>query len=78
MTEPKSYKKYPKVIMTQLYIDPDKVLKGAIGELEDCVVIGFEKEDGEIYLASSSANGPEILWLLEKAKEIVLMDQEEE
>lgn len=61
--------------VTSLDLDPDVPLEQAVGKLEDSIVIGWEKEkDGEnrFYFASSKANGPEVLWLLELAKQRLL------
>lgn len=52
-------------------IDPDKVLRAAIGRLSGCIVIGWTKgedEDSYMYMSSSIASGPDVLWLLEKTK----------
>lgn len=54
--------------LTRHDIDPGKVLKAAIGELESVLVIGWDKE-GELYTASSKSDGGDILWLLEKCKQ---------
>lgn len=40
-------------------------------ELESVVIIGWTPE-GELYFASSKADGPNVLWLLEKAKKELL------
>ncbi|WKJ88749.1 hypothetical protein QZJ86_12025 [Methylomonas montana] len=48
-------------------IDPDQVLIGAQGHLTSVIVIGYDN-DGNLFLASSSANGPKINWLLDKVK----------
>ena len=53
--------------ITTLPIDPDKILRKAIGEMSSVVVIGYDKE-GEYYYASSQADGADILWLLEATK----------
>lgn len=53
--------------VTQLDIDPEKVLNRALNKLEGVIVIGYEK-DGEEYFASSYSDGGDILWLLERAK----------
>jgi hypothetical protein len=53
--------------LTTLKIDPDKVIEAARGKLETVVIVGYDK-DGFEYFASSDPNGPEILWLLERAK----------
>jgi len=62
---------------TKLDIPPDRVLNAAVDKLQDVVVIGWEKETNLLYFASSTANGPEILWLLEKAKEKLLSTEYE-
>ena len=54
--------------ITTLELDPDRVLEEAKGKLEGCVVIGFD-DDGDLYLASSYADGGTLLWLLESCKQ---------
>lgn len=58
-------------VATKLDIPPDRVLEGAKGELERCIVIG-RKEDNSLYFASSITDAGKILWLLEKAKTALL------
>lgn len=53
--------------ITRLDLDPDKVLKRAIGEVTEVVILGYDQE-GEFYFASSIADGGSVLWHLEKAK----------
>lgn len=54
--------------ITSLDLPPDRVLESALAaKLDAVVLIGWDK-DGEFYFASSYANGPETLWLLEGAK----------
>jgi len=62
---------------TKLDIPPDRVLNAAVEKLQDVIVIGWEKETNLLYFASSTANGPEVLWLLEKAKERLLSTEYE-
>lgn len=57
--------------ITTLDIEPDKVLNGAVGELSTAIVIGYEHDGGE-YFASSITNRAEILWLVERFKQMVL------
>lgn len=53
-------------------LDPDRVLTGAAEQgLDGCLVVGFDR-DGDLYFASSYADGGTILWLLEKAKQRLL------
>lgn len=56
----------------------DKVLAEAHAHgLTDAVVIGWDRE-GTMYLKSSYPDGPNVLWLLEQARDIILMDGREE
>jgi len=48
---------------TRKSIPPDRVLSGALGKLDECVVIGWTRE-GELYLASSTISKGDILLLL--------------
>lgn len=52
-------------IVTTLEGRPDDVLKHAIGELDKVVLVGYTK-DGEEYYASSVADGPNALWLMQR------------
>jgi len=58
-------------VITKLDTDPDRVLQGAIGNVEGVVIAGYDKEGG-YYFASSYADGAEVLWLLEKMKKELL------
>lgn len=58
---------------TTICIDPDKILKAAIGEVNPVLIIGDDKE-GLLYMASSVANKGEILLLLERARLFLLMN----
>ena len=54
--------------VTTLDIPPERILKGARdANLADVVIIGYD-DDGQFYFASSTAKGPEVLWLMELAK----------
>lgn len=57
--------------VTKLHIDPDTVLQAAIGKLKTVVVIGYDA-DGDEYFASSEADGADVLWHLERAKQALL------
>ena len=48
---------------TRKSIPPDRVLSGALGKLNQCVVVGWT-EDGELYCASSTASKGDIPLLL--------------
>lgn len=60
--------------VTRLDLPVDRVLENAKPQVDGggVVVLGWDK-DGDIYLASSIADGGEVLWLLKKA-EIALME----
>jgi len=58
--------------VTRLDIPVEAILEEAIKvDLEEVVVIGWEK-DGEMYFSSSKADGGDVLWLMEKAKKMLL------
>ena len=57
--------------ITALDIDPDRLLRNAIGKLDSFVLSGFDK-DGKLYTVSSQADGAEALWLIEKFKQALL------
>jgi hypothetical protein len=64
-------------IPTKNDLPPDRILTAATGKLpETAMVIGYD-EEGDLYLASSTGDGRELLWLLERAKKR-LMDVSEE
>ena len=53
--------------ITKLDMDPDRVLNAALGQMDEVVIGGFDK-DGNQYFASSVADGGQALWHLERAK----------
>lgn len=53
--------------VTKLDLPPDRILEAAKGQMEGVVIVGFDK-DGEVYAASSYADGGTIMWLLEACK----------
>lgn len=58
--------------ITRLNLPTDRVLENAKGNCTSGVVIlGFD-EDGELFFASSIADGGNVLWLLEMAKKQLL------
>lgn len=54
-------------------IDPDKILKAAIGEVNPVLIVGDDQE-GSLYMASSVADKGEILLLLERARLYLLLN----
>lgn len=57
--------------ITRFDIPPDRVLEGAIGQMEGVVILGYDR-DGYEYFASSYADGGDVLWLLERCKQALL------
>ena len=54
--------------VTSLDISADRVLDVAkAAEMQSVIIIGYDTDGGE-YFASSIADGPEVLWALERAK----------
>jgi hypothetical protein len=53
--------------ITRLDLPPDRVLEGAMGRLEGLVIMGYDT-DGELYFASTYADGGTVLWLMEQLK----------
>jgi len=57
--------------VTKLDLCPDRVLEKGKGILEGVVTMGYTKE-GDIYFASSYADGGTVLWLMEMCKKMLL------
>lgn len=57
--------------VTRLDIDPDNVLKNAVGKLERVVIAGMDK-DGNEYFAASMADGADALWYLRRCEKMLL------
>jgi hypothetical protein len=53
--------------VTRLDLPVDRVLEAAKGQLDGCVIIGYDK-DGDEYFASTFADGGTVLWLIERCK----------
>ena len=52
--------------------DANIMLEAAVRQdLENVIIIGWDK-DGEMFFSSSMGDGPECLWLIEKAKMALL------
>ena len=58
-------------VITTLDLDPERILNKAHDKLDDVVILGYDK-NGEFYFASSISSGPEVLWLLENLKKLLL------
>jgi len=57
--------------ITKLDLPADRILESAKGQMEGVVLIGFDKQ-GEIYAASTYADGGTVMWLLEMCKQKML------
>lgn len=57
--------------ITKLDLPVDRVLEAAKGRMDGVVLLGYDDE-GDLYFASSYADGGEVLWLLEKCKQRLL------
>ncbi len=62
--------------VTYLDMPPDRILEDAIGKMKGVIVIG-ESVDGDEVFKSSYADGPEVLWLLERMKKRLLETMDE-
>ena len=58
--------------------NPKKVLAEAAEEgLTDVIVLGWDK-DGSMSIKTCCKDGPSMLWLLEQARDVVLMEGREQ
>lgn len=57
--------------VTKLYTDPNRVLEAAVGKMEGVIVCGLGK-DGELYFASSFADGGDVLWWMRRAEHALM------
>lgn len=58
--------------ITKLDIPAERVLSEASSSsLDKAVVMGYD-QDGELYFASSMADGGDVLWLMEECKQRLL------
>jgi hypothetical protein len=63
--------------ITKNDLDPDKILKEAIGKMDGCVIIGYDKEDSdqEVFI-SSYGDMSTVLWLLKRMEHMIIKDEE--
>lgn len=54
-------------LISRLPVDPDEVLEACVGNMKTVLVIGWDNE-GEEYFASSTPDGGDLLWLMERFK----------
>jgi len=57
----------PLGMVTRLDLPVERVLEQAKGQMDHVVLMGWDKE-GELYFASTFADGGEVMWLLEACK----------
>lgn len=57
--------------VTRIDLPPDRILEAAKGKLEGVVIMGFDIS-GDVYCASSYADGGTVLWLIEQLKKQLL------
>jgi hypothetical protein len=57
--------------ITTLDLDADQVLENCKGQMEGVVLMGWDK-DGELFFASTYADGGNVLWLMEQCKKRLL------
>jgi len=57
--------------ITRLDLPVDTVLEGAKGKMKGVILLGYDNE-GELYFASTYADGGDVLWLLEHCKKKLL------
>lgn len=67
--DPDNVVRFPGV--TLLDLDPDVILKEAMGVLDKVLIIGYTKDDEEFFSASF-ADGPTAVWLMERMKLMLL------
>lgn len=53
--------------ITRLDLPVDTILESAKTQLEGTILVGYDN-NGELYFASTYADGGTVLWLLEQAK----------
>lgn len=66
-----SAKIIPLGCITRLDLPVERVLEQAKVQMQNVVIMGWD-QDGELYFASTFADGGEIMWLLEKCKAALL------
>jgi tryptophanyl-tRNA synthetase len=60
------------VFVTKLDLPAERILRKATeNNLSEAIVIGLD-QDGNLYFASSNADGADVLWLIELAKKRLL------
>lgn len=58
-------------VVTTHDLDPDTLLENSKGKLKHFVLVGYDLNGNEFF-SSTKSNGPEALWMLERAKHKLL------
>lgn len=54
-------------VITRLNMEPDEILREALGRLESVVIVGYTPDpEGDVYFASSVADAGTVAWLLQR------------
>lgn len=53
--------------VTKLDLDPDTLLENSKGQVEQFIILGYDK-DGEFWFRSTMGSGGDVMWLMEVAK----------
>lgn len=55
-------------------LNPDDVLKGAMGEYRSLIILGYDKDDYLSMRASANMRRADVNWVLDRAKTLILDD----
>lgn len=59
-------------VLTTLDVPTERILNAALEvDLACCFIVGVN-QDGQLYFASSMADGGSVLWYMEKAKQLLM------
>lgn len=53
--------------VTKLDLDPDTVLENSKGQVDNFIILGYDKE-GDFWFSSTMGSGGDVMWLMEVAK----------
>jgi len=62
---------------TTLDIPPDRILSAALGKIDHSLIVIGAREDGSTYMAFSTADAAQVVFMLERAKMDVLRSFED-
>ena len=64
-------------MLTNNAVSADKILKDALGELQDVLIIGWDENGGQC-ISGNINMGSELIWLLETCKATIMEQYAEE